>query len=183
MDCIRWTPAVATMATLAAVLWPIPAAAAGAHRHGVVKLDVAVQGKALTIAVQAPLDSLVGFEHRPRSAAQRHAAEGALKSINDGAALFRPEPGAQCRLGATTVNAEPLTPASANVTAAKGDEHADLDASYMFSCEQPAQLTRIEHALFGMFKRIQRVEVQVAGARGQSKQTLVRPAASIKLVP
>jgi hypothetical protein len=47
----------------------------GAHVHGLVKLDVAVDAKTLTVQLEAPLDSLVGFEHRPRTAAQKQAAE------------------------------------------------------------------------------------------------------------
>lgn len=166
------------------VPWSTARAAAAAHQHGVVKLDIAVEGKTLTIGIEAPLDSLVGFETRPRTTAQRQAAEGALKLMNDGSALFRPDAAAQCSLVATTVNAEPLTPAApATTAAAQRDGHADLEASYAFSCQQPAQLARIEQALFGAFKRIQRIEVQVVGARGQSKQNLKRPATSIKLTP
>ena len=47
---------------------------------------------------------------------------------------------------------------------------------------QPVELRNLEVGLFDAFKRIQRIDVQVAGPKGQSKLTLKRPARSIKLV-
>jgi hypothetical protein len=38
-----------------------------AHVHGLVSLNVAVDGRILTVQLEAPLDSLLGFEHRPRT--------------------------------------------------------------------------------------------------------------------
>jgi hypothetical protein len=44
-----------------------PAWSAGkAHEHGALKLDVAIEGNKLTIAMEAPLDNLLGFERAPR---------------------------------------------------------------------------------------------------------------------
>jgi hypothetical protein len=62
------------------------------------------------------------------------------------------------------------------------DEHADLDASYEFSCAQPAELRSLDVGLFDAYKRLQRIDVQLAGAKSQSKVTLKRPARSVKLV-
>ena len=62
------------------------------------------------------------------------------------------------------------------------DEHADLDASYGLSCAQPAELRSLDVGLFDAYKPIQRIDVQVAGPKSQSKVTLKRPARSVKLV-
>lgn len=155
-----------------------------AHVHGVVKLDVAVQGATLSVQLEAPLDSLVGFEHRPRTDAQRQAAAAALRQLNDGAALFKPDAAAGCTLTRTEVNGDALQPAAPvapGAAAPKDGGHADLDASYEFTCTTPAQLAGLEQALFSTFKRISRIEVQVAGARGQARQTLRRPASRVTL--
>lgn len=152
-----------------------------AHVHGVVKLDVAVQGATLSVQLEAPLDSLVGFEHRPRTDAQRQAAAAALRQLNDGAALFKPDAAAGCTLTRTEVNGDALQPAAPGSPAPKDGGHADLDASYEFTCTTPAQLAGLEQALFSTFKRISRIEVQVAGARGQARQTLRRPASRVTL--
>ncbi len=154
----------------------------GAHVHGLVKLDVAVDAKTLTVALEAPLDSLLGFEHRPRTPAQKQAADALLVQMNAGASLVQPEAAAMCKPTKTTVQSDALQSAApAAGKGAKEDEHADLDASFEFSCEQPDKLTFIELGFFDAFKRIQKIEVQVAGAEGQSKQTLQRPAKVLKL--
>jgi len=155
-----------------------------AHVHGVVKLDVAVQGTTLSVQLEAPLDSLVGFEHRPRTEAQRQAAAAALRQLNDGAALFKPDAAARCTPTRTVVNDDPLKPAAPGAAGAATTQdtgHADLDASYEFTCAAPAQLAALEQALFSTFKRINRIEVQVAGAKGQARQTLRRPATRVTL--
>jgi Protein of unknown function (DUF2796) len=154
----------------------------GAHVHGLVKLDVAIDAKTLTVQLEAPLDSLVGFEHRPRTAAQKQAAEAVQKQMNDGATLIRPESAALCKSTKTTVEAAALqsTPAAATKGATE-DQHADLDAHFEFTCEQPDKLTFIEIGLFDAFKRIKTIEAQVAGAKGQQKVTLKRPDAMLKL--
>lgn len=171
--------------TLAAAWCALPAQAQAPHKahvHGVVKLDVAVEGNQLSVQLESPLDSLVGFEHRPRTEAQRQAAATALRQLNDGAALFKPDAAAGCTLTRTQVNGDALQPApAAGAAPAQASGHADLDASYDFTCTTPARLAGLEQALFSTFKRISRIEVQVAGAQGQARQTLRRPAARVSL--
>jgi hypothetical protein len=160
-----------------------PAWSAGkAHEHGALKLDVAIEGNKLTIAMEAPLDNLLGFERAPRTDAERKAAAevlARLRSPIQGKALFSADAAAQCTLSKADVQAPVLEP---GVNPAPKDEHADLDASYEFSCAQPAELRSLDVGLFDAYKRIQRIDVQVAGAKSQSKVTLKRPARSVKLV-
>ena len=60
--------AVALMLSALPVLAAQPA---HAHVHGAVQLDVAVDGPTLTLTLEAPLDSVVGFERAPRTAAEK----------------------------------------------------------------------------------------------------------------
>ena len=188
-----------------ALVATLPAAHAGkAHEHGVAKLDVAIEGNALTVALESPLDSLLGFERAPRTDAERKAAADMLARLRSGGALFKIDAAAQCTLRKAEVIAPVLeatgkTPVAATAakapvagttakaavagTAAKAAEsdHADLGASYEYTCAQPSQLRTLELDLFDAFKRMQRIEVQVAGVQGQSKMTLKRPARTVKL--
>ena len=154
-----------------------PLSRAGVHEHGVVKLDVAVDGSVLTLQLEAPLDSLLGFEHRPRTEAQRQAADAVLKRFNDGASLFQPSKAALCTLSKSTIDAQAMQPDPA----AKPGEHADLDASFEFRCAQPDKLLDIDVALFDAFKRIQRINAQVIGPKGQAQRILKRPDRLLKL--
>ena len=80
-----------------AVLHFSPAAHAteAAHVHGSMQLDIAVDKQLLSVQLEAPLDSLLGFERHPRSAAERQAADALLKQMTDAAALFKPDAAAQ----------------------------------------------------------------------------------------
>jgi hypothetical protein len=151
------------------------------HEHGVVTVDVAVEGNQLNVALQAPLDNLLGFERAPRNEAERRAAAALLARLRDpaqAAVLFNADAAAQCLLRAADVQAAVL---EAGTPTAAPTEHADLEATYQFSCAQPAQLRSLTLALFEVFPRIQRIAVQLAGPKGQSKATLRRPAKLIKL--
>lgn len=185
------------LGAIALVLALPPAAHAGkAHEHGVAKLDVAIEGNKLTVAMESPLDSLLGFERAPRTDNERKAATDMLARLRSGGALFKADAAAKCTLSKVEVTAPvleaagnpPISGAGAKTAvpgpvakAAEGD-HADLDASYEYTCAQPQQLRALEQGLFAAFRRMQRIEVQVAGAQGQSKVTLKRPAQTVKLV-
>lgn len=172
--------ALATAVALGAAL--LPASPAGAqhkpHVHGEVTVGIAVQGGTLTVQLEAPLDSLVGFEHRPRTPAQRKAASDALALIKDVPRIVRPAAAAGCAAGPAEVDATALQPAEAG---ARDAAHADLQADYSFVCSTPAALHSLELGLFDAFPRIQRIEVQVAGPQGQRKLLLRRPAREVRL--
>ncbi|MBI5719334.1 MAG: DUF2796 domain-containing protein [Burkholderiales bacterium] len=178
------------LACACAMAW----AAGKAHEHGALRLDVAIEGNKLTIAMEAPLDNLLGFERAPRTDAERKAAAevlARLRSPAQGRPLFATDVAAQCTLSKAEVLSPVLEPAAradartaAGTQAATGankEEHADLEASYEFSCAQPGELRSLDVGLFDAYKRMQRIDVQVAGPKGQSKVTLRRPARSVKL--
>jgi Protein of unknown function (DUF2796) len=177
-------PWLATLAlAVGAALASPPAGAHGKpHVHGEMAVDVAVDGPLLTVQVVAPLDSLLGFEHRPRTPAQRQAAESVARRMTE-AAWLKPAAAAQCVREKTEVDTAVLQPAPAAPAAAKPEaEHADLEATYTFRCAAPDKLDTLELALFEAFGRTQRVNVQVAGAKGQLQQVLRRPARVVRLV-
>ena len=170
-----------TVALIGLVLAARPVWAGKAHEHGVMKLDVAVEGNTLSIALESPLDSFLGFERAPRTEAERRAAAALLTRLrgpDKGKPLFTADAAARCTLSKAQVQAPVLdTPAQA----AGKDGHADLDADYAYICAEPAQLKGLDLGLFDAFARLKRIDVQVAGPQGQSRVTLTRPARSIKL--
>ncbi len=172
-------PRTALGATLLALALAAPGAAfAGkAHEHGVVKLDVAVDGATLTVSLDTPLDSVLGFERAPRTPAERRAADEALARLRNTAGLFTPSAAAAC----TPTAAEVTAPVLEAAPPAQKDGHADLEATYTWRCAQPAQLRELELKLFAGFTRMQRIEAQVAGATAQKKLTLRRPASKLPL--
>ncbi|HPA91425.1 MAG TPA: DUF2796 domain-containing protein [Quisquiliibacterium sp.] len=82
-----------------------PAVAGPAHQHGVARLTVAVDGPTLTLELETPLDSVLGFEHAPRT--ERHRAQvremarrlrqsGTLRRSEERPGLPQPSEGAGC---------------------------------------------------------------------------------------
>lgn len=156
-----------------------PASAGKAHEHGALRMDLSLEGADLSIALAMPLDSAVGYERAPRTEAERQAAAAALARLRDGAAMFRPDAAAQCSLTSAAVSAPVLErPAPAGQAA---DGHADLDATYVFRCTQPAKLLQLEVLLFDAFKRVDRIDVQAALPHGQRKATLLKTARVLRL--
>lgn len=160
------------LAVTAVVALPLAVQSAPAHQHGVVTLDAVLDGPVLTVSFSLPLDSALGFERAPRSAAEKQAAGKLVERLRTDAALVQPDPAAGC----TREEVALVSPALGLGGGAIDGEHADVDASYRFRCQAPARLTHIELGLVAAFARIARVEAQVVGARGQARQVLRRPA-------
>lgn len=153
-----------------------PALANKAHQHGVASLTVAVDGQQVNIVLDAPLDGFLGFERAPRTDAERRAAADLLARLRQPASLFSLDAAAACTPGAVMLQAPVLEPGAT----VKGD-HADIEATFAFTCQQPQALRTLDVGLFEAYSRLRRIDVQVAAGHGQSKVTLRRPARSVRL--
>jgi Protein of unknown function (DUF2796) len=158
-----------------------PAAVAGkAHEHGAARLDIAVEAGRLSLQLEAPLDSLFGFERAPRSDAERKRVEAGIARLSAADTLFRPDPAAGCALADVELRA-PVLGLGAAAPGAAASAHADLDGTIEFRCKDVARLVFIDSELFGAFANLKRVDIQAATPKGQLKRTLKRPATRITL--
>lgn len=149
-----------------------------AHVHGVAKLGIAVQGTGVTISFESPLDSLIGFEHRPRTEAE-HAATAALQArMRAPRDLFQFNAEASCVFVKAEAESAIFGPPPASAAA---ETHADVDASFEYECSQPGKLATVDTGLFKTYSKLHKLDVEIATDRGQSKQTLTRPAHLIVL--
>ena len=166
---------------LAAVCAPALAAPAGhAHEHGAVKLDIAIEAGKVSLQLETPLDSLIGFERAPRTDAERQRVAAMVARLRAADTLFTFDPAAGCTLAGVELVSAPLKLGKAEPPAA-GDEHADLDGDFAFDCKDSSKLSFIDVGLFKAFAGMQRITVQVAMPKGQLKRTLTRPASRIGL--
>jgi len=154
--------------------------AAGAHEHGVVKLDVAVEGSRVLIEIDSPLDNLLGFERAPRTDAERDKAAAMVKKLQDAAALFRIDGSAGCTLAKVDLQSAPLQ--LGKKPAASNDAHGDLEGSFEFKCKAGAKAAFLEVGLFEAFAQVKRIDLQVATPKGQMKATLRRPSTHVMLI-
>ena len=169
-----WRAGVVALMALASM----PAVAQGhAHVHGQAQLEAVLDGAELQLTLTSPLDSIVGFEHKPRTAAQRQAAERALRTLVDPPQLFLVPAAAGCTLQDQAIEAPVLQPEAANTKPHDhAGEHADLEATWRFRCTAPDRLDRLPLKLFDRFATMKRLEVRVAGPAGQGRQLLRRGA-------
>lgn len=178
---------------LLAVLSPFARAQHAAHEHGVAQLNVVVDGADLVLEFLTPLDTLVGFEHEPRTASQRQALAAADATLRDGARLFVLPAAAGCVqreahiAGPWLADEHDAAAGAEDAHAhARDDEdhagpeqgHAERVATYHFQCAQPAALDALETRLFDAFPRLREVRAERATARGQGAAVL-RPGATV----
>lgn len=164
---------------LIALMIAAPALAAPAHQHGVAALDVGVEPGRVTLDLDTPLDNLLGFEHAPRSDAERERAEAVVKKLKAADGLFRIDSAAGCTLGKVTLVSPVL---GLGGTAPDKDAHADLQGRFEFTCKAGNKAGFVEVGLFDAFAPLKRIDLQVVTPRGQLKATLVKPASRVALV-
>jgi hypothetical protein len=156
----------------------IAASAGKPHEHGVARLDVGVEAERVSLLLEAPLDSLLGFEREPRTDAERAQADAALARLRDAGTLFGIDPAAQCAPGHVELRSAALGLGDA---APAKEGHADLEATFDFNCRDGNKSGFVQVHLFEAFPRLQRLDVQTATRRGQMKATLVRPVTRLPL--
>ncbi|MEY2653713.1 MAG: hypothetical protein RLZZ524_741 [Pseudomonadota bacterium] len=148
-----------------------------AHQHGAVTVSIGIEADTVTLLLEAPLDSLVGFEHAPRTAAQKQAAQALLARLRAPAGLFQPDAAAACQIGAFEIEPGVLEATGA----ASSDGHADLEATYTWTCARPLALRSLDLAgLMQAAPRIARVDARIASPQGQFKAGLKRPATLLR---
>jgi hypothetical protein len=153
--------------------------AAPAHVHGLIRLDVAVDGPTVVIEMASPLDNIVGFERAPRNDAEQKTIDDAVAQLRSAGELFMIDPVANCKLGPVTLRSDALglgKSESAPAAAGGGEGHADLNASFAFNCTNAVAAKYIDVGLFAAFKGTRQIDAQIAAPQGQFKRTLKRPA-------
>jgi len=164
------------LATLLAAAPLAAMAQAAAHVHGQLRLDVAVEGPTVVIEMESPLDNFVGFEHAPKTDAEKKTAEEAIAQLRAADQLFKIDPAANCKLGPVTLRSAALGLGKAE---ASPEGHADLDGTFAFNCTNAAAAKFIDIGLFGAFKGPRQIDAQIVAPQGQFKRTLKRPNARL----
>ena len=179
-----------------------------AHEHGVAHMNVAVEDKNLYIEFVSPAANIVGFEHHPRTQAQKDAVQAAVKKLKSGALLFKLPPEARGQLVGSTVdtdidhdaryaseaehahdhdndkphgNADMHGKDHHDGDEHEGERHSEFNAEYRFVCQTPEELAHIEVMLFQLFPGIEHIEVQILTDAGQTAQELTAQKSKIHL--
>jgi Protein of unknown function (DUF2796) len=143
---------------------------AEAHQHGMGRLDIAIDGATISMALEAPADDIVGFEHVAKSAADLAKVEAAKAKLTAPLALFELSKAAGCAVQKAEVKFE---------TEAKGkkdahDGHAEVTAEYTLACTNTAEVKAIEFLYFKAFKGAQALKVNLIGPAAQTAFEVTR---------
>lgn len=138
-----------------------------AHEHGVAELRVALAGNTLQVEFESPLDNLVGFEHAPRSDAERMALVKAVETLRSAANVVTLPAAAACVVTRTELE-QPFSHASADAESG----HAEISVTHTLQCATPNALSALEVSLFERFPRIRLLRAERASPGGQSASKL-----------
>ena len=86
----------------------LPVFAGEAHEHGVGHLDMVLEGNTLQAQLTTPAANVVGFEHAPKTDAEKSAVATAIAALNKVESVFAMPVAANCTLSALDVDAEGL---------------------------------------------------------------------------
>ncbi len=191
------TIALSASAVLAALPAPAQQAAApaataqagfdqrGAHEHGRVTLNVAVDGSTLSLELEAPAINVIGFERAPRSAEEKQRVASVDRWLAAGVGMLGVPATARCQL-ARVEYAAPQVAAGRDGAAhdhdhdhedehaAGAEQHADYTARYTFTCGNPAALAWADLWLVRRLLNVESVDVNLITPRQQLQRRLQR---------
>lgn len=144
--------------------------AAPAHEHGRASLSLAVDGKMMRVAFECPGDSVFGFEHAAKNAAETKIVDDALKTLRENMTNLL---GIPADLGCK------VTVADVKHNAHQG--HADVDATYTIECAKTPIGATLKPTLLARFPRLKQVNTQIVALDNQRALKLSAAASEIKL--
>ena len=164
---------------VSALLLTAPALAAdkdrhGAHQHGAAALLVSLDGRVLQIAYEGPAENILGFEHAPKTEAQRKTVARAEEQLRQSAQLFITPPAAACQ-------AQPARVEMKLPSAGSGETHSEIAVEWHWDCAKPDALAHVDIGLFKAFPRLKQLRAQVVTVKGQTTALLKPNAARLKI--
>jgi len=164
----------------------------GAHVHGHGRLNIAVEGKKLSMELEVPGADIVGFEHEPSTPEQRGAVAEAKAKLANALALFAPAPQAGCKLDHVKVTTQPEHEdeheheheheANAAGHEDEGEHrHSEFHAEYGLECASPSRLTSMTFDYFNAFAGAQELDISIITPKGQSSFEVTRDKPSLDL--
>ncbi|MFN0039059.1 MAG: DUF2796 domain-containing protein [Burkholderiales bacterium] len=152
---------------------------ADVHVHGAAELHVVIENSNVEIELHSPLENLAGFEHQPRTAAERAKIAKMKANLNQPEKLFKFPALGNCGPGSVRIDSPIAEAAAAKSSASESrhdanddDGHSDLVARYVFTCGRIDKVDAIDVKLFEAFPGLKSVKAIVIGPNGQSAKTL-----------
>ncbi|MDX2257872.1 MAG: DUF2796 domain-containing protein [Hyphomicrobiaceae bacterium] len=167
---------------------------AKAHVHGRGTLAIVVEGNTVGLELSVPAHDIVGFEHAPKSAAQKSAVAEAEIKLGSILTLVKVPEAAGCTIAKSAVQME-QDEADASAKSGKHDHshghghshdhgeggHAEFKATYELACSDARALTSLAFPYFAAFPKAEALTVTVVTAKGQAQYEVTRTRTQLDL--
>ena len=166
---------IALVATASRAAVPEEFAQRPAHEHGKITINAALENQELSIELDAPADNVIGFEHAPRTEAERKAVHDALLLLRSAQSLFGLPSAAQCRVTASDISSPhwEIEPTSAHEEAPH-EQHADYEGRFTYRCQAPRELTWLEPWILDKLRGVHEARINLITPSGQRSQIVTR---------
>ena len=155
------------------------------HEHGAAKLMMAMEGKKLQVEFEVPSESLIGFEHFPKSQSNRKNFNEAIKNLSDPSKLFSMPNKAECLLVGTNVSQSLFSNEGdhghdesekeekhGHDESEKSEIHSEFKSNYYWNCQHLDEIDSIGTELMSFFPRIEEIRVNWISNYGQGSLEL-----------
>ena len=176
----------------------------GAHEHGAGNFNIAIEGKRVSMELEAPGADIVGFEHKAETKEQKAAVSRAEEKLKNIANVVGLPAAAGCKLEKASVElhieAGDHDDHGHEKKAAKKDHghghshghkdekheakeasHSEFHAEYALTCASPEKLVELTFPYFANFKGAKELEVSVVGPKSQKRFEVERDSGKINL--
>jgi hypothetical protein len=133
------------------------------HVHGNARITIALESATSgTIDLDAPGDSIIGFERPASTAGDQKIVDKAFLILRKGTALVQFDPTLGCEVKTKQVGFE---------KAEEGSHHQDINASYEVSCKKSLSQSFARVGIMKAFPRVKKVTVEVLSESNQFEKT------------
>ena len=163
------------------------------HEHGAAKLMMVMEGKKLQLEFEVPTESLIGFEHFPKSQSNRKNFNEAIKILSDPSKLFSIPIKAECLLVGMNVSQSLFSNEEEHDHEAekehghdesekedehghdeseKSEIHSEFKSNYYWNCQHLDEIDSIGTQLMSFFFGIEEIRVNWISNNGQGSLEL-----------
>ena len=155
------------------------------HEHGAAKLMMVMEGKKLQVEFEVPSESLIGFEHFPKSQSNRKNFNESIKILSDPSKLFSIPIKAECLLVGMNVSQSLFSNEEehghdesekeeehGHDESEKSEIHSEFKSNYSWNCQHLDEIDSIGTELMSFFPRIEEIRVNWISNYGQGSLEL-----------
>jgi hypothetical protein len=144
------------------------------HEHGAAKLMMVMEGEKLQVEFEVPSESLIGFEHFPKSQSNRKNFNESIKILSDPSKLFSMPIKAECLLVGMNVSQSLFSNEEehGHDESEKSEIHSEFKSNYYWNCQHLDEIDSIGTQLMSFFPRIEEIRVNWISNNGQGSLEL-----------